>query len=212
MNNTNRGLNRFGIFVVGLVLLVVGAAAAAAAAIPEWLKTWKSVAGSVDDSVGDVVENTAAGPAGQSWLLLAIAAACLVLIVLLAVFIFRQGRGHTRVLVTDAAAGPRGEKTEGAVIIDGAVAEQSIRAALETHPGLMSTSVSTFAVKRTPVLRITTTVRRGVSPQAVRSFVDETVAAWDTVLGREVPVLIQINAGLASRVAKATRVAPGVEN
>jgi hypothetical protein len=33
----------------------------------------------------------------------------------------------------------------------------------------------------------------------VRGFVDDTVTAWDSVLGREVPVLIQITGGMATK-------------
>ena len=206
MNNTNRGLNRFGVFVFGLVLFAVGIAAVLAAALPEWSQAWKSVAGSVDEQAKTVIDSTTIAGLETSWLLIALPVICLVLIVVLIAFIVRHGRGQSAILVKSADGA---DALGGSVIVDGRVAEQAIQHALDTHPGLVSSDVSTFAVKGTPVLRITTNVRRGVSPQAVRSFVDETVAAWDSVLGREVPVLIQINAGLATRVAKATRVAPG---
>ena len=90
-------------------------------------------------------------------------------------------------------------------MIDGAVAEDAIQHALDHHPGLISSTVSTYRVRRTPALKITANVRRGVSPQEIRSFIDDTVTAWDTALGRELPVVIQINAGLITRVAKSTR-------
>ena len=50
MNNTNRALNRIGIFLVGLVLFALGASAAAAAAIPDWLDAWKSGSATVSDT------------------------------------------------------------------------------------------------------------------------------------------------------------------
>lgn len=211
MNNTNRALNRIGIFLFGLVVLVLGAAAALAAAIPGWFDGWKSVAATVGDSSADVVERTTLGGLGQSWLLIAIPAACVVLIVLLVVSVFRQGHGRTQALVDDRPV-RQTDAADGAVIVDGKVAEESLQHALDTHPGIVSSDVSTFDVKRTPVLRITVNVRRGISPSAIRTFVDDTVAAWDSVLGREVPVLVQINAGIATRLAKTTRVLPGVEN
>jgi len=211
MNNTNRVLNRIGVFLFGIVVLALGAAAALAAATPEWFERWKSVAASVGDSSADVIERTTLGGLGQSWLLIAIPAACVVLIVLLVVSVFRQGHGRTQTLVDDRPARKTGS-TDGSVFVDGKVAEESLQHAIGTHPGIVSSNVSTFDVKRTPVLRITVNVRRGISPAAIRTFVDDTVRAWDSVLGREIPVLVQINAGIATRLAKATRVLPGVEN
>ena len=208
MNNTNRALNRMGILLVGLVLLVVGAGAAAAASVPDWLDAWKTASSTVADRSSDVVADTAIAPGGGSWLLVVVVAACVVLIALLAVFALRQGRGRTRALFSERVEATAADGVAGSVTIDGKVAEQAIQHALDGHPSLTSSSVDTFLVKRTPVLRITANVRRGVSPHSVRTFVDETVAAWDGLLGREIPVLVQINAGLAAKVAGATRLEP----
>ena len=212
MNNTNRGLNRLGILLFGLVLLAAGAGAAVAAAVPEWLEGWKSLSATVSDASSDVIDGTTLDGVEQSWILIAIAAACLVLIVLLVVFVFRQGHGRVRSLVTETPASAVDRPTGGSVVIDGRVAEQAIQHALDGHPGVVSSSVSTYLVGRTPALTVSVNVRRGVSPHEVRVFIDDTVTAWDAVLGREVPVLIQINAGLATRVAKPARTSiPAVE-
>jgi hypothetical protein len=95
MNSTNRALNRVGIALLGLVLLVVGAAVAVAALIPEWLDRWMSASATADSSASDFLQSTELG-GGESWLLLALPALCVLLIVLLVVFIFRQGLGRTR--------------------------------------------------------------------------------------------------------------------
>jgi len=211
MNSTNRALNRIGTFIVGLVLFAVGGAAALAAAIPDWMEPWTSASSNVDDTVTNVFDTTKIASLDQTWLFIAIPVLCVVLIVLLLVFAFRQGHGRSAILVDDSSARSSTRSVDGSVIVDSKVAEQAIQHALDEHPGLVSSDVTTYTVKRTPVMRITTNVRRGVSPNAIRTFVDETVDAWDGVLGREVPVLIQINAGLTTRVAKATRVAPGVD-
>jgi len=221
MNNTNRALNRVGLFLIGLVLLAVGGAAAAAAVMPDALDQWKDIAARVETGSADVVKGTTIDGLGHSWILFVVPVLCLILIVLLVVFIFRQGQGHSRALVTEQTnaeqtdaeqtnadttipAAPRGAYG-GTVVVDGKVAEQAIQHALDGHPALVSSSVSTYLVGRTPALRITAQVRRGASPQVVREFVDQTVAAWDDVLGREVPVLIQINGGLTTRAARASR-------
>lgn len=216
MNNTNRALNRVVLLLFGLVLVALGVAAAGAAVVPDLLDQWKSIAGTAQEGSADVVKATTIDGFGHSWILIVVPLLCLLLIVLLLVFIFRQGQGHSRALVThkggteSTATGtviPSPGAGEGTVVIDGKVAEQAIQQALDGHPALVSSSVSTYLVGRTPALRITAQVRRGASPQVVRVFIDQTVAAWDDVLGREVPVLIQINGGLTTKTARASRIA-----
>ena len=208
MNATHRGLNRLGIFLFGFVLLVVGVAAAAAAVVPAWLDRWKSVSADVEKTATGFVKATLLAGLGQSWVLIIIPIVCAILILLLVLFIFRQGHGHTHTLLVEKATTTEsGTPTGGSVIIDGRVAEQTIQHALDNHPRLISSNVGTYRVRRTPTLMITANVRRGVSPQDIREFIDQTVAAWDWVLGREIPVVIQINAGLITRVAKPTRLA-----
>jgi hypothetical protein len=207
MNNTNRALNRIGILILGLLLLVVGAAVATAAAIPAWLEAWFTGSRGVQDRTDDLLADTALADSGQSWLLVVLALVCTIGIVLLVVSVIRQGHGHTRALVHDTVE-PTDTTSGGTVTVDGRVAEQAIQQALAGHPGLVSSSVSTYLVRKTPTLAITTTVRRGVSPRDVREFVEEKVAALDALLGREVPVVIQINSGLASRVSRPARFAP----
>lgn len=207
MNNTNRALNRFVIFVAGAILLLLGGAVAAAALVPEWLRVWRSESSRIQGVLGDVADNTPLGDTGHSWTLVAVVAACVIFIVLLAVMIFRQGHGQTRGLVADSTSGSD-TGAGGKITVDGRVAEQAIGQALEGYPGLVSSHVSTFLVRKTPTLVVTGTVRRGVSPHDVRQFIDQVVRAWDGVLGREIPVVIQLNSGLTSRVARPARLAP----
>jgi hypothetical protein len=154
-----------------------------------------------------VLKDSTGYGSAQSWVLIAIAVACLLLIVLLVLSIVRQGHGHTRTLIHENAAATPGTPTGGAVIIDGRVAEQAIQSTLDGHPGLVSSNVTTWKVRGTSVLSITTNVRRGVSPLEIRRFVDSIIADWDAALGRELPVVIQINAGLVTRIAKSSRFA-----
>lgn len=205
MNNTNRPLNRLGIFLFGLVLLLVGAVVALAAAVPRWLETAKTTGSAIESGASGLLKETTVSGMQQSWLLIVVPVVCLLLIMLLVVFIFRQGRGHGRALVTDSKTRDA-DNPAGAVIVDGKVAEQAIQAALKQHPGIVSSGVTTYLVKRTPALSITASVRRGESPRVVREFIDRTVAAWDEALGREVPVLVQITSGLAAQTRRRTRV------
>lgn len=211
MNSTNRALNRLGILLVGLMLVGLGATAVLAAAVPDWLDAWKAFSADAADSTAEIVRTTQLAGLERSWLLIAVPVVCIVAIVLLLLFVFRHGRGHSRTLVNEPAS-RADHNGGGSVIVEGKVAERALQEALDGHPGVISTDVSTFAVKGTPVLRITANVRRGVSPQVVRAYVDRMVAALDDVLGTEVPVFIQLNAGLATRVASATRVIPDANN
>ena len=207
MNNTNRALNRFGVFVFGLVLVAVGTAAALAVAVPDWFDGWKAASSAVEEQSPRVIRTTTVEVLGQSWLLALIPAICILLIVLLIAFIVRQGNGRTAILLTESVTAPADDPgAGGSVTVDAKVAERVIQHALDEYPALVSSTVSTYRVGRVPALKITANVRRGVSPRVVRAFIDETLVAWDAVLGREVPVLIQLNAGLATRIAKTTRV------
>jgi hypothetical protein len=205
MNTTNRALNRAGLLLVGLVLLAVGAAAVVFAAVPELLTACSRATADLGDRAARLVRTTDVDALGGSWLYLATAAACVLLIVLLVVAVLRQGQGHARALVTEEAATSDADSLGGAVVIDGRVAEQAIQDALDGHPGLLSSSVSTWSVRGVPTLKVVARVRRGVSPDVVRASVDETVAAWDALLGRETPVFVHITTGLAGS-SRTTRV------
>lgn len=204
MNNTNRVLNRIFLFVVGVILLAGGAGAVGLAVVPEWSTTWKRSAPTINGTIVSALRNTAA-VADRSWIFVAVPIGAVVLIVLLLVFIFRQGHGGTRALLTEREAASGTNLTDGSVVIDAAVAEEVIGDALARSGGLLSSNVSTYRVRGRAAMKITATARRGVSPKETQRFVEETVTAWDAVLGREVPVLVHINAGLRAKVTGATR-------
>jgi len=176
VNATNRGLNRTLLLVVGIVLLVVGAAVATAAAVPDWLAVWIDGVASVD----------LAFDPSQPATLAIVLAVCVVVIALLVVFVVRQGRGHARTLVHRGGAA-------GSVDVDAKVAATLIEAALADHPAVSSVDVSGYRVRRTPALKIALSLRKGSSPSDVRVAVDRVVERWDAVLGSEVPVLITID-------------------
>ncbi|AMM20166.1 hypothetical protein AX769_08290 [Frondihabitans sp. PAMC 28766] len=211
MNSTNRGLNRALLCVLGLILLVVGASVAAAAAIPGYFTGWKTGQKTVQQNAADAIKNTALGSTGHSWLLIIAVALAVVVIILLLMFILRQGHGHTNRLVrVGGETKHRDTPTGGAVFVDAQVAEQAIGAALKDYDNLASSNVTAYRVKGTPTLKITANTRRGVSPADVRRHIDQIVTAWDSILGQDVPVMIQINTGLLARTTKTSRVAGDV--
>ncbi len=198
MNSTNRGANRLLILACGLLLLVVGVAAAAAVLVPVVRDGWRDAAGQTNSRVSMWLQQTPLGDTGASWIPPAILAVSVIAVILLIVFIARQGRGHTRIAVTE----PSGR---GTTIIDAEVAEQAIQDALTARPEFVASQVSTYEVRRIPVLKVSVTCRRGVSPKDAAATVEGKLRALDELLGRELPALIQISGGFRSRVTRTTR-------
>lgn len=199
MNSTNRAANRLLIFVCGLLLLVVGAAAAAAVLVPFVRDAWKDTSGQVTDQVASWLEQTQLAGLGVSWILIAVVALLVIAIIVLIVFISRQGRGHTGIALTDTTS------EHGSTVIESSVAEHALKDALDAHSEFVGSHVSTYKVRRTPVLKVSVTCRRGVSPKDAAAIVESKLHALDELLGRELPALIQISGGFRARVTKTTR-------
>ena len=199
MNSTNRAANRFVIFLVGLLLLVVGAAAAAAVLIPMVRDGWKDASGSVTGQVSTWLQQTPLGDTGVSWIMPAILVLLVIAVIVLVVFIVRQGRGHTSVALRE----PTSE--HGTTVVESAVAEQALQDAIGARPEFVASHVSTYRVKRTPMLKISVTCRRGVSPKDAATIVEDAVRALDLLLGRQLPALVQISGGFRARVTTTTR-------
>jgi hypothetical protein len=199
MNDTNRALNRLLVFVVGLVLLVAGAAVAVGALWPDVQKT---VSDGASDATGPVTD---ALSGSQVWILWVTAAVCLVLIVLLVAFVVRQGGGRTSTLIDLSESDGDHSPAGGHVVVDVKVAANVLEEALSRTPGVLAADVVAFRVKGETVLRVTVDARRGASPVDLRRAVDEAVVRWDEMLGTVTPVVVQINGGLRTQMASATR-------
>lgn len=199
MNNTNRVLNRTFVLLVGLLGLALGAVAVALVAVPDFLRAWSRTAPDVTAALTDVLARTEVADSGTSWVPVAGLAVAAALIVLLVVFIARQGHGHTGRLIE---AGPT---EDGSTIVDAAVAEQLLTDALQNHVEFVTVAVSTYEVHTTPVLKVSATVRRGVAPRAALTVIEGAVHGLDRVLGAEIPVLVQLGGGVRTRVSGRAR-------
>jgi len=198
MNNTNRVLNRAFVLVVGLLAVTVGGVAVALVTVPEFLAAWSQTAPRVTAGLSRLLANTPLSGTDSSWVSLAGLAGAALLVVALGAMILRQGKGHTRRLI-DAA--PR---TDSATIVDAAVAEDLLTDALRGLPEFVAVSVSTYRVRRAPVLKVSATVRRGVAPRAAITVIDDAVLGLDRQLGTEIPVLVQLSGGLRTRLSGRT--------
>lgn len=198
MNNTNRALNRAFVLLCGLLLLAVGAAAAAVALIPAVRDGWQDAASAVDETVTTWLRQTPLADTGVSWIMPALLVVLVLVVILLAVFVLRQGHGRTGTALTAPTE-------HGTTIIDATVAEHAVQNSLADRPEFIASHVSTYRVRRAAVLKVSVTCRRGVSPKDAASIVEEDLLALDELLGHELPALIRISGGFRARVTKTTR-------
>ena len=199
MNSTNRGLNRLLITATGLILLAIGAAAAIGAWLPGAKDTWTPISEGVNTNVTGWLQQTPFPGADFSWLLIAVVAVLAIAIILLLVFALRQGQGRTGTIVSDRTP------DTGRTIVDVSVARDALSDALDARDEFLTTSVSAYDVKRTPVLKVSATCRRGVSPRDATEIVEQNLEALDALLGRQVPVLLELSGGFRARVQQSTR-------
>jgi hypothetical protein len=197
MNNTNRGLNRLFVVIVGVILFAVGLGAVAVGSIPMVSDAWKSTAPTVRKNVASVFRSLTVG--GIEWGLIGVIAVLVIIVALLVAFIFRQGHGHTLRFVRDDAT------EDGSTIIDSRVAEQAVQQALDSRQELVASHVSTYLVKGTPVLKVSATAQRGVSPSEIVNEIETMIVALEKIIGRPVPTSIQVGGGFRSRTTGATR-------
>ena len=199
MNSTNRVANRLLILACGLVLLLVGGAAAVGALVPSVRDGWKNSVDQVNAQVSSWLQQTPLGNTGVSWIMPVILVLIVIAVILLIIFITRQGRGHTGTALTEQTS------EHGTTIIDATLPQHAIQDALVGHPEFVTSHVSTYKVRGTPVLKVAVTCRRGVSPRDAATIVESQLKALDELLGRELPALIQVSGGLRARTTRTTR-------
>lgn len=205
MNATNRGLNRLLILVVGLVLVVIGAAALAVVTVPVVADWWRDNRSGVLDTIdGWFAWNPfAAAPgadAGQAAPIV-VPIAGIVLLVLVAAllisFVLRQGRGRSGIVHRSAVE-------HGDIVLETDVVANALSDALDDTDAFSSVRVSSWDVKRAQALKVAVTCRRGVSPRTAVETVSAAVESLDRLLGVELPVLVEVGGGF--RAAKPKRV------
>lgn len=199
MNNTNRGLNRAFSFIVGLLFLVIGVGAVLLGSVPSFRSGWKGNASHIQGSVAQFYAAPTVAGTQISWWAIASLVVLAVIVILLVTFIFRQGHGHTARFVENA------RDENGETIVDSRVAEQLLQDALDSHQELVSCHVSTYEIRSSPVLKISATARRGVSPKDVVETVEQSLSALESLFGMRVLASIQVSGGFRTRVAGATR-------
>jgi hypothetical protein len=199
MNTTNRALNRLFVLVVGLLLLAAGALAVAVATVPAVTSQWKRTAAALaGDGAPSWVRDPAVGRASP--LVLGVALAAAVLIVLLLVFIAKQGHGRTAAAL---------EQRTGTTVtrIDLAVPKALLEQHLRDRPELAGLRISAYEVRGTPMLKITARCSRGASPAAVSAAIGGAIRDLEQIVGTDVPAFVQLTGGFRTGSASRPRVA-----
>ncbi|MHA7269486.1 hypothetical protein [Arthrobacter sp. HLT1-20] len=205
MNGTPRGLNRFLLSLIGLVLLVAGAGLVVVAAVPAAAAWWQNYAHNQVAWLSDYVERSRLILTSQSWVWIAVAALLLVLVILMISWIANQGKGRANTLL-DFPGNADDDGAAGAVRLSCAVAEQALKSALLERTDVFGVSVTSYDFRQQTALKVRVLPRQGVAPHLLGHEIAELVAALDELLGFEVPVVLSIGSAARSRFTKAERV------
>lgn len=198
MNDTNRGLNRAVILVVGALCLTAGAAGLAVAVSPAAAVLWESSASEVQAWIEGAARSTRIGSTTADGLGIAILAAAAALIVLLVLFLIGLGGRRSRA----AAVGGEGLRTPlGRITVSETFASDALRHALGGRDDVLTSSVTVNDVAHRPVLHVSVTPRQSTNPRAMVDEVDRLVANLATLTGRPTLTCITVRTGLRARLA-----------
>ncbi len=206
MNNTNRTLNRLFLLIIGLVLLIAGAAAIAVTALPGWSRLWKRSAPDWQSALGHA-QQLGLASIGISkpvpWFLAAAPVAAALVIALLLIFIFAQGRGRlSRVADNRPVAN---ELADIYFSVDVAVAREAVRQASRGIRGISTPAVAAYGVKGEPALKVTVSVTDGIDPASLVAPLEGALREWDELLGEQGPVYIQLTPAIGGAVLAPVR-------
>lgn len=201
MNSTNRTLNRLFLLAVGLVLLIAGAAAIAVTTVPAWSQLWRRSAPDWQSTLEHAQQLGLAGigvPQPVPWFLAATPVIALLVVVLLLIFVFAQGRGHLgrvadRWHVSDDTA-------DTYLSVDVSVARDAIRQAARGIRGISTPVVAAYRIKGEPALKVTVSVTDGIDPAALVAPLESALLEWDELLGEQGPVYVQFTPAVGDAV------------
>jgi hypothetical protein len=202
MNSTPALLNRILLTVLGLVLVGAGLLLVVLATVPPAAPWWHSWSGGAWNGINQMFDATRFPGRPESWLWIVVALVLLALMGFMVAWIAQQGKGRSNLLAEEYDPG----NTPGDIRIGGGVSEQALKHVLEGRPDLAGATIATYDVKGSPALKVRLLPRQGVAPHLLAAEVTELLTALESVVGREVPVLVHIGAGARTRFGRAERV------
>ncbi|MDQ1082427.1 MULTISPECIES: hypothetical protein [Microbacterium] len=191
MNATRRGLNRFVLFLVALVLLALGALALAVGLLPDGATTWTTVMGGFQGWLVSLGRESAGWGAVAAIVVLAI-----ILIAIAASAV--RGRRQAPLQSTGSA------NAEGRITITDGFASEALKNALAERDEILSSKVTAGEVGKESVLHVSVTPRQNTSPREVAEHVDTLVTNLATLTGQNLRAYISIHSGLRAKLARDT--------
>ncbi len=197
MNNTNRVLNRIVLFLVGLVLVALGAVAILATAWNPARDAWSAATEAGDSWLVSAADATTIGATTASWVAIGAVVLIVLAIALLIFLLTRVGGGRSRVVVRSDAS----ETPLGRVVIREGFASDALKNALSTRDDVLSVSMSASDIRRQPVMHVAVTPRQNTDPRALAEDVDRLVTNLAVVTGQQIPTYVSLHSGLRAKLA-----------
>jgi len=189
MNATRRGLNRFLLFLVAVVLLGLAALALAVGLLPGGTDTWTSVMGGFQGWLESL------GRESAGWGAVAAIVVLVILLVLIASAAVR-GRRHAPLQSTGSAS------DEGRITVTDGFASEALKNALGERDEILSSRITAGEVGKQSVLHVAVTPRQNTSPREVAEHVDTLVTNLAAITGQNLRAYISIHSGLRARLAR----------
>lgn len=198
MNDTNRGVNRIVLFIVGVVLIAAGGAVATAVLWPAAREAWQTGSSTAVKWMHETDRATRLSQTTTvSWLTLALLGALLLIVVVAVVVIARLAGGRSSTVIRDEA----GDGVQGAVTIRQGFASDAITHSLASREEILSSRVSARQVRGDHVVHVSVTPRQNTSPAAIAEIVTRLIDNLATLTGRGTPTVVSIHSGVRSRLA-----------
>ncbi|MDQ1123848.1 hypothetical protein [Microbacterium trichothecenolyticum] len=191
MNATRRGLNRFVLFLVGIILLAAGALALAVGLLPAGADTWTSVMGGFQEWLVSLGRESAGWGAVAAIVVLAI-----ILIVIAASAV--RGRRQAPLQSTGSAS------DQGRITVTDGFASEALKNALAERDEILSSKVTAGEISKESVLHVAVTPRQNTSPREVAEHVDTLVTNLAALTGQNLRAYISIHSGLRAKLARDT--------
>jgi hypothetical protein len=202
MTGKHAALNRFFLFLTGLIIALFGAAIVYLGFAPAAEKAWRSIAGDSVETLADAAQASAIPGTQTHWIA---AAAVLLGVIVAALFISWMIAQRQRVRRTAARAGS--DNGLGEIVIDNRAFEQIVEARLADEPGIIASNVRSVPAGRSDTgVRVRITTRRGASPARIAAEANTAVDEAQTILGKKIPVLITVRAGARAALGRIQRV------
>jgi hypothetical protein len=198
MNNTNRALNRIVLLLIGIVFLLLGAAAVAVIAWPAAAEYWTRAGEASGAWIEQAIETTMIGATTLSWIALAVLALILLLVILLIVALLGTIGGSRSHLVFRSNAQ---ENPLGRLMVEEGFVSDALKHSLGQRDEILFSNVTANDIRKQPVMHVSVTPRQNTSPRHVAEDVDQLVTNLAAMTGRELPTFISIHSGFRAKLA-----------